>query len=593
MKIKVNEVGHAENEKPNGRNPFNLFKTLVPLVAALSLYASGCATGQPKHPIYGTEPVPATSIKPTGVRDTSKTADRPPVKPNGGKATGTAPPSYEYETRVYTRPTLDTLRVDTPETKLRNGKFTVIGREGKELIVTTPSSRYLTLLFEGLGEPPLREISKIVDSGNVVEIYDEKGLYLRVRGLPGDTVVIEERWINKKVIDGREVYSDEMIETYKQKGSFYLDTSKNEELQYTLRVSKSGSIPIPQESSDVIREGVVAPSSEFAGYSAFGSPLSVTPQDDAGIVILLNIQNPYQWYFQENSLIKTLRRVNGGSLSPADLREFFVGPYFNSILAVRELGYVPNVRADLNAAIAFRLFPWLHGNIGGKGETSVIGTEFVSRGTPYVGLAFQVPWHLGQMGGTHDLGVRLNPYKIEKGYVLNLVDTTTLVFENRGWSLDLGYLLSVNNDVGLSLGVNDALYSIYGTKVIYDPDLKEKWHEYDIYIRPPTTMVTGLAFGGLHSPIVIGLDANWLIANRSVTYSGIQGAIAFTGAPFNVPFAMGLQGGYTLHNADKWISLVISIGPGGQITGGGSLGGGVRNANFTDHRYGFGLYGRK
>jgi hypothetical protein len=338
-----------------------------------------------------------------------------------------------------------------------------------------------------------------------------------------------------------------------------------------------------------IREGVVAPSFAFIPYSAFGTPLSLTPTDIAGIAILSNIQNPDQWY----KLARTLREVNGGSLDPADLREFFVGPYFNSILALRRLGYIPNATADLNAAIAFGLgLPWLYGNIGGKGETGVIGTRFVSRGSPYIGLAIQDVWHLfgGEIAGTHNLGARLNAYYFEKGYIMN-PDTTTLVFENRGWSLDLGYQLSVNNGIALAIGVDNALYSIYGTRVIYDPSLTQIGSESDIYIRPPTTLVTGLGMGGLCSPVTVALDGYWNVADRAVKFSELVGGIAFGSG--EMPFIVSIQGGYPVGGEGKWISLFISAGAPGRTIFGGGLGGGIERGDITDHRYGLGLYGRK
>ncbi|GEM_PF-2061595 len=592
MKIKAKDVGRTEKGK--GTNPFRL---VLPLLATAAFLFGGCATGGKKN-IYSTGQSPADSAEFKGGTEyndryvKNKTEGKTESKPDTAGVSATPAP---FETVVHPKPMLDTLRVDTSKTKLApGGDFTIIGIEGKTLIVTAPSSRYLMLIFEGLARPPLHNITQIIDRGSSLEIYDEKGLCMRVSGLPGDTVVIEERGISQKVVDGREIYSSTMVPSYKEKGSFCLDTSKSKDLQYKLRVFKSVIKPISEDSSDLIREGVVPPSGALLPYSAFGSPLSVTPTELAGIAILFNIQNPDQWYFNNNSLIKTLRRVNGGSLDLVDLREFFVGPYFNSIRAIRELGYSPNATADLNAAVAFRLgLPWLYGTIGGKGETSVIGTRFVSRGTPYVGLAVQDVWHLGRMAGTHNLGVRFNAYKFEKGYVLDWADTTTLVFENRGWSLDLAYLLSVNNVVGVSLGVNDALYSIYGTKVIYDPSLKEISRESDIYIRLPTTLVTGLGIGGLYSPVVIGIDGRWGIADRAVTFSEIDGAIALAYTLFNVPFVVGVQGGYPVGGEGKWISLFLSAGLGGKITGGGSLGGGVHKAELTDHRYGFGLYGRK
>jgi hypothetical protein len=195
------------------------------------------------------------------------------------------------------------------------------------------------------------------------------------------------------------------------------------------------------------------------------------------------------------------------------------------------------------------------------------------------------------MAGTHNLGARLNAYYVEKGYIIIMnPDTTTLVFENRGWSLDLGYQLSVNNIVALAIGVDNALYSIYGTRILYDPSLIRIGSESDIYIRPPTTLVTGLGMGGPSSPVTVALDGYWNVADRAVKFSELVGGIAFGSG--QMPFIVSIQGGYPVGGEGKWISLFISAGlPGGTIFGGG-LGGGIKRWNITDHRYGLGLYGR-
>lgn len=459
-----------------------------------------------------------------------------------------------------------------------------------------PDSGYFTVCFEvpeGLLRVPLSTVSKIVDMGNIIEIYDTAGLVFRVTGLPGDTVFVEERITKATTVDGRRINSKEIGETWKGSGSF--DLQKVNESLFKVSIQSQAQYVEPYLKNYL--EGYHIPPSPFVVYSTSGSPYNVIPRDNAGVALWFNIKNPNDWYFRENSLIKTLRRVNGGSLDLADLKEFFIGPYFNSILAMRALGYVPNVSADLNLAVAALLYsPWrLYANLGLKGETHVIGTNFFSRGTPYAGIAKQFPWHLfgSEINGTNELGVRLN-YKFEKGYTLNWADTTTRVFENKGWSIDVAYLFSIYDNVAVCLGVNDAVYSIHGVEVTYNSSLEEIESENDIYIRPHKIVVVGLGMGGMYSPIVASLDAKFSLVNYyplSLPFSEIGGGLAFSFTPYNVPFTMTIHGEYPWDGRDKRISLSMVLGN-SEVGMGGSVGGNVNNGDLTSHMYSGGLCGR-